>query len=85
MPPHALTPVAGPMATPAPTIDHALGELQIGARRLAASSLAQRIQVIQQCIAAVSEVGYVELPEDQLEATRTTWKDRTTGTTEGDA
>ena len=36
-------------------------------------------------IAAVSEVGYVELPEDQLEATRTTWKDRTTGTTEGDA
>jgi phosphate transport system substrate-binding protein len=36
-------------------------------------------------IAAVSEVGYVELPEDQLEATRTTWADRTTGTTEGDA
>jgi phosphate transport system substrate-binding protein len=36
-------------------------------------------------IAAVSEVGYVELPEDQLEATRTTWNDRTTGTTEGDA
>ena len=36
-------------------------------------------------IAAVSEVGYVELPADQLEATRTTWNDRTTGTTEGDA
>ena len=33
-------------------------------------------------IAAVSEVGYVELPEDQLEETRTTWNDRTTGTTE---
>ena len=45
------------MATPAPTIDHALGELQIGARQLAASSLAQRIQVILQCIAAVSEVA----------------------------
>jgi phosphate transport system substrate-binding protein len=36
-------------------------------------------------IVAVSEVGYVELPEDLLEATRTTWNDRTTGTTEGDA
>lgn len=36
-------------------------------------------------IVAVSEVGYVELPEDLLETTRTTWNDRTTGTTEGDA
>jgi phosphate transport system substrate-binding protein len=36
-------------------------------------------------IVAVSEVGYVELPADELEATRTTWADRTTGTTEGDA
>ncbi len=33
-------------------------------------------------IAAVGEVGYVELPEDQLDETRTTWDDRTTGTTE---
>ncbi len=32
-------------------------------------------------IAAVTEVGYVELPADELEATRTTWNDRTTGTT----
>lgn len=36
-------------------------------------------------IAAVSEVGYIELPSDELDATRTTWEDRTTGTTEGDA
>lgn len=36
-------------------------------------------------IAAVSEVGYVELPEDQLEATRTVWNDRTTGVQEGNA
>lgn len=36
-------------------------------------------------IVAVSEVGYVELPADELETTRTTWADRTTGTTEGDA
>ena len=34
-------------------------------------------------IAAVSEVGYVELPADELEATRTTWDDRTTGSTAG--
>jgi phosphate transport system substrate-binding protein len=36
-------------------------------------------------IAAVSEVGYVELPEDQLEATRTVWNDRTTGVQESGA
>jgi phosphate transport system substrate-binding protein len=36
-------------------------------------------------IAAVSEVGYVELPEDQLEATRTVWNDRSTGVQEGNA
>jgi phosphate transport system substrate-binding protein len=36
-------------------------------------------------IAAVAEVGYVELTADELDATRTTWEDRTTGTTEGDA
>jgi len=33
-------------------------------------------------IVAVSEVGYVELPEDQLEATRATWSERTTGSAE---
>lgn len=32
-------------------------------------------------IAAVSEVGYVELPADELEQVRATWNDRTTGTT----
>jgi phosphate transport system substrate-binding protein len=31
-------------------------------------------------IASVTEVGYVELPADQLEASRTTWEARTTGT-----
>ena len=36
-------------------------------------------------IAAVSEVGYVELPADQLEATRTVWNDRSTGVQEGNA
>jgi phosphate transport system substrate-binding protein len=36
-------------------------------------------------IAAVSEVGYVELPADQLEATRTVWADRSTGVQEGNA
>ena len=34
-------------------------------------------------IASVSEVGYVDLPEDQLEATRATWESRTTGVQEG--
>ncbi len=34
-------------------------------------------------VTAVEEVKYVPLPEDQREATRTVWKDRTTGTTEG--
>jgi phosphate transport system substrate-binding protein len=33
-------------------------------------------------VTAVEEVKYVPLPEDQREATRTVWKDRTTGTTE---
>ena len=36
-------------------------------------------------IAAVTEVGYVELPADQLEETRTTWTDRTTGSAEAGA
>lgn len=36
-------------------------------------------------IAAAAEVGYVELTPEELETTRTTWEDRTTGTTEGDA
>ncbi len=36
-------------------------------------------------IAAVSEVGYVELPTDQLEATRKVWEDRTTGVQESGA
>lgn len=36
-------------------------------------------------IAAVSEVGYVELPTDQLDATRKVWEDRTTGVQEGNA
>jgi phosphate transport system substrate-binding protein len=34
-------------------------------------------------IASVSEVGYVDLPADQLEATRATWDARTVGTTAG--
>ncbi len=34
-------------------------------------------------ISAVEEVGYVTLPDDQLDVTRTTWEDRTTGSTEG--
>jgi phosphate transport system substrate-binding protein len=34
-------------------------------------------------IASVSEVGYVDLPADQLEATRATWEARTTGPQEG--
>ncbi|MDP1820235.1 MAG: substrate-binding domain-containing protein [Acidimicrobiales bacterium] len=34
-------------------------------------------------IASVSEVGYVDLPADQLEATRSIWDARTTGTQEG--
>jgi phosphate transport system substrate-binding protein len=34
-------------------------------------------------IASVSEVGYVDLPADQLDATRATWDARTVGTTEG--
>jgi hypothetical protein len=33
----------------------------------------------------VSEVGYVELPTDQLEATRKVWEDRTTGVQESGA
>ena len=41
----------------------------------------QQVVAADDGIAAVSEVGYVELPADQLEATRTTWNDRTTGTT----
>lgn len=36
-------------------------------------------------IASVSEVGYVELPADQLEGTSTVWEDRTTGVQEGAA
>jgi phosphate transport system substrate-binding protein len=32
---------------------------------------------------AVEEVGYVALPDDELEATRTTWTDRTTGSQAG--
>jgi phosphate transport system substrate-binding protein len=32
-------------------------------------------------IASVSEVGYVDLPEDQLQETRDTWEARTVGTT----
>ncbi len=36
-------------------------------------------------IVAVTEVGYVELPADQLEETRTTWTDRTTGSAEAGA
>jgi phosphate transport system substrate-binding protein len=34
-------------------------------------------------IASVSEVGYVNLPADQLTATRAVWEARTTGTTAG--
>jgi phosphate transport system substrate-binding protein len=34
-------------------------------------------------IGSVSEVGYVELPADQLGAARTVWEARTTGTREG--
>jgi phosphate transport system substrate-binding protein len=34
-------------------------------------------------IASVAEVGYVDLPADQLEATRAIWEARTVGTTEG--
>jgi phosphate transport system substrate-binding protein len=34
-------------------------------------------------IASVSEVGYVDLPADQLATTRATWKARTVGTTAG--
>ena len=34
-------------------------------------------------IASVSEVGYVDLPADQLEATRATWEARSVGTTAG--
>lgn len=34
-------------------------------------------------IASVAEVGYVDLPSDQLEATRATWEAKTTGTTAG--
>jgi phosphate transport system substrate-binding protein len=34
-------------------------------------------------IASVNEVGYVDLPADQLEATRAIWEARTTGTQEG--
>ncbi|MEX0789444.1 MAG: substrate-binding domain-containing protein [Actinomycetota bacterium] len=33
-------------------------------------------------LTTVSEVGYVDLGEDELEATRTAWEDRTTGTRE---
>jgi phosphate transport system substrate-binding protein len=34
-------------------------------------------------IASVSEVGYVDLPADQLEESRSTWESRTTGSTAG--
>ncbi len=34
-------------------------------------------------ITSVSEVGYVDLPADQIDATRATWKARTEGTTAG--
>jgi phosphate transport system substrate-binding protein len=34
-------------------------------------------------IAQVEEVGYVALPDDQLEESRTVWEDRTTGTRAG--
>ena len=34
-------------------------------------------------IASVSEVGYVDLPADQLDATRATWEAKTVGTTAG--
>jgi len=34
-------------------------------------------------IASVAEVGYVDLPADQLEATRATWEARTVGTSAG--
>jgi len=34
-------------------------------------------------IASVAEVGYVDLPADQLDATRATWEAKTVGTTEG--
>ncbi len=34
-------------------------------------------------IASVAEVGYVDLPADQLEQTRSTWESRTVGSTEG--
>ena len=34
-------------------------------------------------LASVSEVGYVDLPSDQLEASRATWEAKTVGTTEG--
>jgi phosphate transport system substrate-binding protein len=34
-------------------------------------------------IASVAEVGYVDLPADQLDATRATWEAKTTGTTAG--
>lgn len=34
-------------------------------------------------IAAVTEVDYVAVPDDQLEATRKVWTDRTTGTVDG--
>jgi phosphate transport system substrate-binding protein len=34
-------------------------------------------------IASVAEVGYVDLPADQLDATRATWEARTVGTTAG--
>jgi phosphate transport system substrate-binding protein len=34
-------------------------------------------------IGSVSEVGYVDLPSDQLEASRSTWEARTTGTSAG--
>jgi phosphate transport system substrate-binding protein len=34
-------------------------------------------------LAAVEEVQYVSLPDDQIEATRTVWEERTTGTVDG--
>jgi phosphate transport system substrate-binding protein len=34
-------------------------------------------------LASVSEVGYVDLPADQIDATRDIWETRTTGTREG--
>ena len=32
-------------------------------------------------IGSVAEAGYVDLPADQLEATRSTWEAKTVGTT----